>query len=65
MVLARLYLEKRAQQAREEGLEKGRREGRQEGRQESDAAWEAWVKRRDEAAANDQPFDEPMPSHKK
>jgi hypothetical protein len=61
MVLARLYVEKRTQQAREEGLEKGR----QEGRQESDAAWEAWIKRRDEAAANGQPFDEPMPSHKK
>ncbi len=57
MVLARLYVEKRTQQAREEG--------REEGRQESDAAWEAWIKRRDEAAGNNQPFDEPMPSHKK
>ena len=57
MVLARLYVEKRTQQAREEG--------REEGRQESDAAWEAWIKRRDEAAGNNQPFDEPMPSQKK
>ena len=35
---------------------------RQEGRREKNAEWEAWLKRRDEAQANGQPFDEPSPS---
>ena len=42
--------------------EKARQEGRQEGRRENNAEWEAWLKRRDEAQANGQPFDEPSPS---
>ena len=37
-------------------------EGREEGRKERDAQWEAWLKRRDVALANNQPFDEPPPS---
>ena len=40
-------------------------EARQKERQETNEAWEAWLKRRDEANANDQPFDEPSPSHSK
>lgn len=40
----------------------GREEGREEGRKERDAEWEAWLKRRDAALANNQPFDEPPPS---
>ena len=35
---------------------------RREARKERDAEWEAWLKRRDEAHQNDQPFDEPPPS---
>ena len=42
--------------------EKARQEGRQEERRENNAEWEAWLKRRDEAQANGQPFDEPSPS---
>ena len=38
------------------------KEGREEGRRERDALWEAWLKRRDSALANNQPFDEPPPS---
>ena len=49
----------------EEARQKGHEEGRQEGRQETHDAWEAWLKRRDEAHANNQPFDEPRPSQKK
>ena len=37
-------------------------QGLEQGRQERDAAWEAWLKRRDEAQANNEPFDEPPPS---
>ena len=40
-------------------------EARQKGQQETHDAWEAWLKRRDEAHANNQPFDEPRPSQKK
>ena len=35
---------------------------RREARRENNAAWDAWLKRRDEAQANGQPFDEPSPS---
>ena len=45
--------------------DEARQKGRQEGRQETHDAWEAWLKRRDEANANNQPFDEPPPSHTK
>ena len=38
------------------------KEGREEGRRERDALWEAWLKRRDSALANNQPFEEPPPS---
>ena len=45
--------------------EQGRQEGRQEGRAEERAAWEAWLERRDEAAVNNRPFDDPPPSQHK
>ena len=36
-----------------------------EGQQKADAEWEAWLKRRDEAQSNGQPFDEPPPSQRR
>ena len=33
-------------------------------RKERDAEWDAWLKRRDEAQKNGQPFDEPSPSQR-
>ncbi len=35
------------------------------GMEEAHQKWEAWLKRRDEAQANNQPFDEPPPSRQK
>jgi hypothetical protein len=32
------------------------------GKGEERQRWEAWIKRRDEAQANNQPFNEPSPS---
>ena len=46
-------------------MERGREEGREEGRQAERAEWEAWLARRNEAEANNLPFDEPPPSHRK
>jgi flagellar biosynthesis/type III secretory pathway protein FliH len=45
-------------------MEQGRKEGREEGREEVQEAWEAWNKRREEARANNKPFDEPPPSRR-
>ena len=42
-------------QARQEGLEQGLKEAH--------AAWDAWWQRRLQAEANNEPFDEPPPSH--
>ena len=39
-------------------------EGREKGRKESNAEWKAWLQRREEAQANNQPFNEPNPSEK-
>ena len=39
-------------------------EGRREGRQEERELWEAWNKRREEALANNQSFDELPPSRR-
>ena len=36
-----------------------------EGQQKADAEWESWLRRRDEAQANGQPFDEPPPSQRR
>ena len=63
MVLFAPIIKKRMEEkARQEGRKEGRQEGRQEGRRENNEEWEAWLKRRDEAQANGQPFDEPSPS---
>jgi hypothetical protein len=40
-------------------------QGREEGRMEERAEWEAWLTRRNEAEANNLPFDELPPSHRK
>ena len=52
------------EEGREEGREAGREEGREEGLQQANDAWTEWLKRRDEARANNQPFDEPSPSER-
>ena len=49
----------------EQGRQEGREQGRQEGRQEERAEWEAWLRRRNEAEANNLPFNEPPPSQRK
>ena len=49
------WIEERARQ-------EGRDEGRQEGEERANQRWEAWLQRRDEAEANNLPFDEPPPS---
>ena len=35
-----------------------------EARRETNAEWEAWLKRRDEAREKNEPFDEPSPSQR-
>ena len=37
-------------------------QGREEGQKAERQRWEAWLKRRDEAEANNRPFNEPPPS---
>ncbi len=59
MVLFAPMLKKKfIDQGRKEGLAEGEERGQKAERQR----WEAWLKRRDEAEANNQPFDEPPPS---
>ncbi len=53
MVLGALMKRK----ARTEGLA----EGRAEGRAEANKAWREWLRRKEEAEANSQPFNEPPP----
>ncbi len=66
MVLANLIrqnlLEPLKERQRREGWEEGVEEGREEGRSESDVKWRAWNERRERAAADGEPFDEPPPS---
>ena len=50
------------QEGRQEGLQEGRDEGRAEGLQQANRQWEAWNRRREQAAAEGRPFDEPPPS---
>jgi predicted transposase YdaD len=57
-------VKKLKEQGRVEGRAEGRVEGRVEGRAEERAEWEAWLMRRNEAEANNQPFDEPSPSQR-
>ena len=62
MVLFAPMLKKRwFDQGREEGRKEGREQGREEMRQKY-AELEAWRQRKEEAEANNQPFDEPRPS---
>ena len=59
MVLFAPMLKKKfIDQGREEGLAEGEERGQKAERQR----WEAWLQRRNEAEANNQPFDEPPPS---
>ena len=54
------YARRRVQEGREEGRNLGVLEGREAERNE----WMAWLKRRDEALAAGEEFDEPPPSAK-
>ena len=54
MVFGWLYMERKRQEGREEGVALGR--------EEANAAWDAWNRRRMEAEANGEPFTEPPPS---
>ena len=57
-------MEQGRQEGREQGRQEGRQEGREQGRQEERTEWEAWLRRRIEAEANNLPFDEPPPSQR-
>ena len=39
-----------------------RQKAKEQGRAETQALWEAWLQRREEAESRDEPFDEPPPS---
>ena len=54
--------EEGVEEGREEGLAVGIEKGLATGREESDAKWRAWNERRERAAADGEPFDEPPPS---
>ena len=43
----------------------GREEGKADGVKQTDAEWEDWLRRRDDALANNEPFDEPPPSSRR
>ena len=53
MVLAEIWTERRLRRAEERG------------RAETQMLWEEWLKRREEAEAKSEPFDEPPPSLKR
>ena len=40
-------------------------QGKAEGVKQTDDEWEAWIRRRDDALANDEPFYEPPPSSRR
>jgi hypothetical protein len=48
----------------EEHRQEGREEGREEGLERANQAWREWLRRRDEAAAEGRPFDEPPPDQR-
>ena len=50
------------ERARREGRQEGLAEGEERGQKAERQRWEAWLRRRNEAEANNQPFDEPPPS---
>lgn len=55
------HLAQGREEGREEGIEEGREQGIEEGRAEANQKWQAWNRRRMDAAANNLPFDEPPP----
>ena len=55
-------IERAKELGRTEGLAEGRSEGLVAGRAERDQAWEGWIKRREAAAEQNEPFNEPPPS---
>ena len=57
----RRYLKEGFQQGIEEGIEKGREEGIERGREEERRLWLDWDKRRREAEARGEGFNEPPP----
>ena len=59
MVLASMLKQQIFDRGREEGVKVGFKKGREEGRQ---AEREAWNARREDALANNEPFNEPPPS---
>jgi hypothetical protein len=61
-ILERKLINRGVELGIEQGLEQGRKEGVELGKGEAHRKWEAWIKRRDEAQANNQPFNEPSPS---
>ena len=65
MVLAdyitKKWLNPLKEQLREEGREQGRRQGSEQAAAKLNAQWRDWIERRDAAAANGEPFDEPPP----
>ena len=65
MVLANLIEKAWIERVRRQAREEGREEGREQGRKEEREAWEAWLRRLEEAEASNQPFDEPPPSRSK
>ena len=57
-----LLIPARIKQLEERGAERGKEQGKEQGRQENNAAWLEWNRRRIEAEAQGQPFNEPNPA---
>lgn len=68
MVLASIWenrIRRRAiQQGLEQGLEQGIAQGIQQGKDDANRLWREWLERREQAAAQGELFDEPMPDEK-
>ena len=69
MIKYRMFMDERAQRiakaeakGKAEGITEGKAQGKAEGIVERDREWTAWNKRRLDAAAKGQPFEEPPPS---
>ena len=61
MVLAAIWEKRNRRRHIAQGFEQGKTVGRDEGREEVHNDWSDWLQRRDDAAANGLPFDEPRP----
>ena len=61
MVLAAIWENRNRRRHIAQGFEQGKTVGRDEGREEAHSDWRDWVQRKEDAAANGVPFDEPMP----